>query len=181
MRLAELLALLRSDLSRLCESPDQVAASLNWLTVLSPRFVPVILVRVSRYCYLSHYLKNISSAFTWLNLIVFGIEFTAKCEVGPGLLLPHTSGTVVGAIRIGRRATIYQGVTLGAKFADIRFTPSKRPVIGDSVTLGAGSKILGGISVGDGAVIAANSLVLENVDPNAVMMGVPAARYRKQA
>ncbi|MBV5330168.1 MAG: hypothetical protein JZU65_21500 [Chlorobium sp.] len=115
-----------------------------------------------------------SPVFTWLNVILFGIEFTAKCEVGPGLMLPHTSGTVVGAVKLGSNVTIFQGVTLGAKFADIAFTPETRPMVGDNVIIGAGAKILGGISVGGDAVIAANSLVIENVERGAVMIGVPA-------
>jgi serine O-acetyltransferase len=111
---------------------------------------------------------------TWLNVILFGIEFTPKCEVGAGLMLPHTSGTVVGALKIGSNVTIFQGVTLGAKFADIGFTPDSRPVVGNNVMFGAGAKVLGGITVGDGAVIAANSLVVESVAPGATMIGIPA-------
>jgi serine O-acetyltransferase len=77
-------------------------------------------------------------------------------------------------LKIGHNVTIFQGVTLGAKFADIDFTPDSRPVVGNNVTFGAGAKALGGISIGDGAAIAANSLVIDDVRPGVVMIGVPA-------
>ena len=150
------------------------------LAALSPRFMPVLLIRVARYCYLCKYLKIISSALTWLNTIVFGIEFTAKCEVGEGLLLPHTFGTVVGARVIGANATIFQGVTLGAKFADLAYDASSRPVIGDNVLLGAGAKVLGGILVGDNVTVAANTLVVTDVEPDSFVIGVPGVATSKR-
>ena len=109
-----------------------------------------------------------------LNLFLFGIEVTPRCRIGAGLFLPHTSGTVLGAAEIGRNATIFQGVTLGARVADLAFDPSLRPILGNNVLIGAGAKILGGIKIGDGATIAANSLVIRDVPENARMMGVPA-------
>ena len=63
---------------------------------------------------------------------------------------------------------------MGAKYADLEFDPSSRPIVGDNVTLGAGAKILGGITIGHGAIIAANSLVVSSVPDNAFMIGVPA-------
>lgn len=175
MKFKELLALLKADLLRL-EAPadNTLVPRPKWVKLLSPRFLPVLLVRLARYFYLSRWVRMFSPVFTWVNLIIFGIEFTPRCEVGAGLMLPHTSGTVVGALKIGVNATIFHGVTLGAKFADIHFTPETRPVVGDNVTFGAGAKALGGIFIGQGAVIAANSLVIEDVAAGALMMGVPA-------
>ena len=167
--------LLRADLDRLAVPANGGNdATVSWTKLFSPRFIPVLLVRLSRYCYLSGPLRILSPMFTWLNVILFGIEFTARCEVGPGLMLPHTSGTVVGALKIGANATIFQGVTFGAKFADLCFDPGARPVVGNDVTVGAGAKVLGGITIGDGAVIAANSLVIDDVAPGVLMIGVPA-------
>lgn len=175
MKVRELQELLRADLSRLTlQGAGDTEPSPSWSTLFSPRFVPVLLVRLARYFYLYRGLKFLSPVFTWLNVIIFGIEFTAKCEVGPGLMLPHTSGTVVGASKIGANVTIFQGVTLGAKFADLGFNPETRPVLGDNVMIGAGAKILGGIFIGDRAVISANSLVIESVEIGAFMIGVPA-------
>lgn len=181
MTLQELAQLLRADMLRyqLVISVDQ-NKSLNWLKLLSPRLLPVTLVRLARYCFLSRHLRIFSPFFTWLNVVLFGIEFTPRCEVGAGLMLPHTSGTVVGALKIGSGVTIFQGVTLGAKFADLQFTPTARPTVQDNVTLGAGAKVLGGVTVGAGAVISANSLVLDDVAGGAIMIGVPAVAKRSR-
>jgi serine O-acetyltransferase len=107
-------------------------------------------------------------------VILFGIECTARCSIGPGLLLPHTSGTVIGANLIGNNATIFQGVTLGALIADFDFDPTKRPTIGDDVTVGAGAKVLGGVHVASRATIGANAVVLMSIPEGAVAVGIPA-------
>ncbi|MFH1977465.1 MAG: hypothetical protein ABIJ52_18240 [Pseudomonadota bacterium] len=91
------------------------------------------------------------------------------------MFLPHTSGTVIGAVRIGENVTIFQGVTIGTRHADLHFNISNRPVIEDGVMLGAGSKVLGGITVGAGASVASNSLVIDSVPAGATVIGVPAS------
>ncbi len=90
------------------------------------------------------------------------------------MLLPHTSGTVIGAAEIGCNVTIFQGVTFGAKYSDLEFTASSRPVLGDEVIIGAGAKVLGGIKIGNIAVVAALSLVTESVSDRGIAIGVPA-------
>jgi len=167
--------LLRADLLRLTLPVNGLTPiNPNWLKVLHPRFVPVLFIRLSRYFYLSRWLGFISPIFTWLNVFLFGIEFTARCNVGPGLMLPHTIGTVVGATEIGENVTIFQGVTLGAKYVDLMFNKSKRPVIKNDVSIGAGAKVLGGITVGSGAKIGPNTVILEDIPSNVVVMGNPA-------
>ena len=76
--------------------------------------------------------------FTYLNIVLFGLEVTPRCEIGPGIFFPHPSGTVIGAWRIGKNATILQGVTLGAQKMDLGFDSALRPEVGDNVLLGAG-------------------------------------------
>ncbi len=112
--------------------------------------------------------------FSLLNVMLFGLEVTPQCKIGAGLFLPHTSGTVIGAAEIGRNVTIFHGVTLGAKFADLDFTPDQRPVLEDDVVIGAGAKILGGVRIGRRAVVASNSLLTESVPPDGFAIGVPA-------
>jgi serine O-acetyltransferase len=117
---------------------------------------------------------------TYLNLVLFGLEVTPQCEIGPGIFFPHPSGTVIGAWRIGSNVTIFQGVTLGAKELDMRFDFRLRPEVGDNVVLGAGSKILGGIHIGDNATVGANSVVLDSVEAHGMVAGVPARIVSKQ-
>jgi len=106
--------------------------------------------------------------------VLFSIEVSARIPIGAGLFLPHTSDTVIGAASIGRNVTIFQGVTLGAKELDMNFIPASRPVIEDDVIIGAGAKVLGGVRIGRGARIGANAVVLIDVPPGAVAVGVPA-------
>jgi serine O-acetyltransferase len=109
-----------------------------------------------------------------LNFFLFGIEIAVRCPIGPGLFLPHTQGTVIGAWRVGSDAIIFQGVTLGARELDFSYSEQSRPVIGDGVTIGAGAKVLGGIHVGEGARIGANSVVLHAIPAHALAVGAPA-------
>lgn len=170
MRFIHLVQLLQADHLRL-GAPSFVR---YMLAPLNPRFIPVLLVRLSRFFWLSKWFRFLSPIFTWLNVLLFGLEFTPRCDVGPGLMLPHTVGTVVGAYKIGSNVTIFQGVTLGAQYADLTFTSNRRPILADGVTVGAGAMVLGGIFIGKGATIAANSLVIGDVEEGATMIGVPA-------
>ncbi len=121
-----------------------------------------------------HRIPLFPKLLTYLNLVLFGIEVTPRCEIGPGLFFPHTSGTVIGAVRIGGNAIVFQGVTLGAKKLGLDFDSANRPEVGDNVVLGAGSKILGGIVIGDNVIVGANSLVVRSVPPNQTVAGIPA-------
>jgi serine O-acetyltransferase len=164
------LTLVKADLLRL----GHASGVRLWVKLVHPRFVPVLLIRLSQICHNIKLLRPLSMVFSLANVILFGLEVTPRCKIGPGLLIPHTSGTVIGAIEIGCNATIFQGVTFGAKFADLGFTPESRPVVDDDVVVGAGAKVLGGIRIGRNAVIASNSLVTDSVPENGFAMGVPA-------
>jgi serine O-acetyltransferase len=116
-----------------------------------------------------------------VNRVLFGVETAPQTRIGPGLYFPHTNGIVIGAAQIGARCVIYHQVTLGAKTIDMKFTPTERPIVGDDVTIAAGAKVLGGVQIGDGAVIAANAVVVEDVDGGALVGGVPAVVLRPAA
>lgn len=60
-------------------------------------------------------LNTLGRFVSMVNFVMFGIEFSMSCSIGPGLILPHTQGTVIGAKSIGANATIFQGVTIGAR------------------------------------------------------------------
>lgn len=141
--------------------------------LLHPRFLPIVLFRISRCCRKAG-IPFFPYLFSYLNLVVFGMDITSNCEIGPGIFFPHTSGIVIGANCLGTNVTVYHGVTLGAKRLDMQFDPETRPTVGDNVILGSGAKILGGISIGDNAVVGANSVVLQSVRPNTTVIGIPA-------
>jgi len=163
-------SLVKADLLRLGNS----SGLRLWIRLIHPRFVPVFLIRLSQLFHSSRLLRPISMMLSLVNVIVFGLEVTPRCKIGPGLLIPHTSGSVIGATEIGSNVTIFQGVTLGAKFADLEFTTETRPVLEDDVVIGAGAKVLGGLRIGKKGVVAPNSLLMESVPANGFAIGVPA-------
>ncbi|WP_338474435.1 MULTISPECIES: serine O-acetyltransferase [Pseudomonas] len=150
------------------------------LAMVSPRFAPVLLYRLA-YSMNSNGLKIIGRFFSLLNYTVFGIEIAVACKIGPGLFFPHTQGTVIGAVSVGANAVIYQGVTLGAKDLDFTYDADHRPVIGNDVVVGAGAKVLGGITVGDNVTVAANSVLLTSMPANVIVAGMPAKIVKQRA
>ena len=102
---------------------------------------------------------------------VTGIEIHPSARIGEGLFIDHGAGVVIGETAdIGDNVTLYQGVTLGGTgFA----TGKRHPTVQDNVTIGSGAKLLGPITVGHGAKIGANSVVITDVPPNATVVGNP--------
>jgi serine O-acetyltransferase len=152
---------------------DDVSDLRLWLGVLSPRFMPVLLCRLAHSLHRLR-LGPLAKALTMLNFFLFGIEIAARCPIGKGLFLPHTQGTVIGAWSIGDNVTIFQGVTLGAKELDFSYQESSRPTVGNSVTIGAGAKVIGGIFLGMNSRIGANAVVLKDVVADSLVVGIPA-------
>lgn len=109
-----------------------------------------------------------------LNVTLTGADFYPGFSIGPGLLAHHPNGIVIGyGAVIGSNCTILHQVTLGE--SDVGPDGDhKYPKVGDGVTIGAGARLLGGITIGDGATIGAGSLVLSDVPANATAVGSPA-------
>ncbi len=106
-----------------------------------------------------------------LSRTLTGIEIHPAAQIGQGLFIDHGSGVVIGeTAQIGNDVTLYQGVTLGGTgFA----TGKRHPTVQDNVTVGSGAKLLGPITVGHGAKIGANSVVITDVPPNSTVVGNP--------
>lgn len=102
--------------------------------------------------------------------VVTGADIPLNAQIGGGLMMPHPNGIVVhpGAV-IGVNCLLMQQATLG-----VREGVSGSPVLGGHVDVGAGAKILGPVRIGDHARIGANAVVLSDVPPRAVAVGVPA-------
>ena len=101
-----------------------------------------------------------------------GIEIHPGAKIGKGLFIDHGMGVVIGeTAEIGDNVTIYHGVTLGGTGKD---KGKRHPTVGNNVIIGCGAKILGPISIGDGAKIGANSVVLKAVPKGKTVVGIPA-------
>lgn len=148
-------------------------STFNWRKCFNPRFTPVAIIRTAYCLHVNGYIRA-ARLFSALNLFFFGIEVPSKLQIGPGLVLPHTVGTVLGAASIGSNATIFHQVTLGALVADFNYDLTTRPMVGDSVTISAGAKVLGAIQVGNNSVVGANAVVLQDVPMSMLAVGVPA-------
>jgi serine O-acetyltransferase len=111
-----------------------------------------------------------------LVLALSGIEIDVNAHIGPGLLIPHAGTMVIGAARIGQNCDIAHGVTLGRTAILHGGKPLERPTptLGDRVWIGPGSVLTGDVKIGSDAVIGANSVILREVPPHAVVLGVPA-------
>jgi serine O-acetyltransferase len=112
--------------------------------------------------------RFLSQIARWLT----GIEIHPGARLGRRLLIDHGMGVVIGeTAEIGDNVTLYQGVTLGGVSLD----PGKRhPTVEDDVVIGAGAAVLGPFTVGRGARIGSNAVVLKEVPPGATMVGIPA-------
>jgi serine O-acetyltransferase len=108
-----------------------------------------------------------------------GIEIHPGVKIGRRFFIDHGMGVVIGeTAEIGDDCTLYQGVTLGGT----SWQKGKRhPTLGNNVVVGAGAKVLGPFTVGDGARIGSNSVVVREVPPGATVVGVPGRLVAKQA
>ncbi len=106
-----------------------------------------------------------------------GIELPCETRVGHRLRIEHFGGIIIsGDVVFGDDVILRQGVTIGLKHTGQRAAPR----IGNRVDIGAGAKILGDITIGDDAVIGANAVVLRDVPPGAVAVGIPARILSKK-
>ena len=116
-----------------------------------------------RWRWLARWLAHISR---WLT----GIEIHPGAKIGRRFFIDHGIGVVIGeTTEIGNDVTLYQGVTLGGT----SWNKGKRhPTLGNNVVVGAGAKVLGPFTVGDGARIGSNAVVTKEVPPGVTMVGV---------
>lgn len=165
--------LLDSDWARLNTLAGAALRQRKSIHLFSPRFAPVTLVRTAQCLHAAGW-QRMAKLPALMNFVLFGIEVPPRLPIGPGLVLMHTQGTVLGAATIGANVTLYHQITLGAVEMDFVYTPTLRPIVGDGVIIGVGAKVLGGLTLGNGSVVGANAVVLKNVPPGYVAIGVPA-------
>ena len=108
----------------------------------------------------SHFVRNLT-----------GIEIHPGAKIGEGFFIDHGMGVVIGeTAEIGNNVTLYHGVTLGG----VSLEKGKRhPTLEDGVVVGAGAKILGNITIGEGSRVGANAVVVKSVPHDSVVVGVP--------
>lgn len=119
-----------------------------------------------------------TSGWKWLARLVSnfgrwmtGIEIHPGARIGRRFFIDHGMGIVIGeTAEIGDDVTLYQGVTLGGT----TWNKGKRhPTLGNNVVVGAGAKVLGPFTVGEGAKVGSNAVVTKEVPPGATVVGIP--------
>ena len=100
-----------------------------------------------------------------------GVDIHPAATIGQRVFIDHATGVVIGeTAQVGNDVTIYQGVTLGGTSLE---RVKRHPTIGDRVTIGAGAKILGPVTIGEDSRVGANAVVVHSVPPNSVVVGIP--------
>jgi serine O-acetyltransferase len=169
---------LREDIAVILER-DPAARSKWEVLTCYPGLHALVMHRVAHACWgrgwrwLGRFVSHLSR---WLT----GIEIHPNAQLGRRVFIDHGYGIVIGETAVvGDDCTIYQGVTLGG--TSLYKGVKRHPTLGKGVIVSAGAKVLGGFSVGDGAKIGANAVVLKEVPPGATAVGVPARIIQRAA
>ncbi|WVN41209.1 serine O-acetyltransferase [beta proteobacterium MWH-UniP1] len=118
-------------------------------------------------------LKWLARFIAMISRWLTGIEIHPGARLGRGVFIDHGMGVVVGeTTEIGDHCTIYQGVTLGG--TSLVKGSKRHPTLEARVVVGAGAKVLGPFTVGEGAKIGSNAVVVKAVPPGATVIGIPA-------
>jgi len=162
-------AILRRDVRAVLER-DPAARSVLEVVFCYPGLHAVWFHRVAHWLW-THRLTFPGRLLSHVSRFLTGIEIHPAARIGPGLFIDHGMGVVIGeTAEIGANVTIYQGVTLGGTSLE---KVKRHPTIGDRVVIGAGASILGPFTVGAGSRIGSGSVVVKEVPPNSVVVGVP--------
>lgn len=124
----------------------------------------------------THHMPLIARAISQACRRRTGIEIHPGAKIGRRLFIDHGSGVIIGeTTEIGDDCTIFQGVTLGGTGKD---SGKRHPTLGNNITVGSGSRILGPVHIGDNTKIAANAVVLNDIPDDCTVVGIPAEIVR---
>lgn len=150
---------------------DPAARSRAEVALCYPGFHAVVMHRVAHYCWergwrlMARTVSHISRALT-------GIEIHPGATIGRRFFIDHGMGVVIGeTAEIGDDVMLYHGVTLGGTSLN---QGKRHPTLESGVIVGAGAKVLGAITIGRGARVGANAVVVADVAPGIAVVGIPA-------
>src|SRR5882672_4149345 len=161
---------LRSDIGCIL---DRDPAARSWWEVLTcyPGLHAIYIHKLARLLWTNNLLwlgRLTSQLGRWLT----GIEIHPGAKIGSCVFIDHGMSVVIGETAdVGDGCTIYQGVTLGG--TSLYRGTKRHPTLGPGVVVGAGAKILGGFTVGEGARVGSNSVVVKEVPAGATVVGIP--------
>ena len=160
---------LREDINCVFERDPAARNSFEVLTAY-PGVHALLLHRVSHFLWRIH-LKWLARILSQLTRLLTGIEIHPGAQIGRRFFIDHGMGVVIGETAvIGDDVTLYHGVTLGGT----SWSKGKRhPTLGNDVVVGAGAKVLGPITLSNGARVGSNAVVVKDVPEDATVVGIP--------
>ncbi|MDH4100883.1 MAG: serine O-acetyltransferase [Nitrospirota bacterium] len=160
---------LREDINAIFER-DPAARSTLEVLICYPGLHAIYLHKVARWFW-THELKLLARVTSHIGRFLTGIEIHPGATIGRRFFIDHGMGVVIGETsEIGDNVTIYHGVTLGGT----SWRKEKRhPTLHNNVVVGAGAKILGPITIGENSRVGSGSVVVKDVPPNSVVVGIP--------
>ena len=169
---------LREDIACIRER-DPAARSMWEVLTCYPGLHAVIWHRMAHAAWLRGY-RWAGRFLSHIGRFLTGIEIHPGATLGRRVFIDHGMGVVIGeTAEIGDDCTIYQGVTLGG--TSLAKGAKRHPTLGKGVIVSAGAKVLGGFTVGDGARVGSNAVLLQAVPPGATAVGIPARIVQKSA
>ncbi len=164
-------ARLRSDIQCILDR-DPAARSAWEVLTCYPGLHALVMHRWAHWCW-THGLKWLGRFISHIARWLTGIEIHPGAQIGRGVFIDHGMGVVIGeTAEVGDGCTIYHGVTLGG--TSLYKGAKRHPTLGRNVVVGAGAKVLGGFTVGDGAKVGSNAVVVKPVPAGATAVGNPA-------
>lgn len=160
---------------------DPAARSRLEIILCYPGLHAVLVYRATHWMWKENW-KTLARFVSHLGRMLTGIEIHPGATIGKRFFIDHGMGVVIGeTATIGDDVTIYHDVTLGGvSTGDAAKGTLRHPQIGDEVVIGSGAQLLGPITVGKGARIGSNAVVVKDVAENATMVGVPARDVTKR-
>jgi len=116
------------------------------------------------------FLRPLTWSMQFYTRAFLGIQISPAADIGPGLYIGHFGGVIIsGRAKIGANVSLSQGVTIGSSLGP----NAQAPIIGNRVYIGPGAVLYGGISIGDGAKIGANTVIHKDIPPNRIAVAWP--------
>lgn len=166
----------REDINKKISLSKEITGPFSrWAVFFEPGTLAVLVYRYGRFAkdvrwpIVGQLMKAVYFVCFYLVQMLTGISIQAYADIGPRFVVMHFSCVFVLAETIGSDFTVFEGVTIG----NIR-GKTRLPIIGSNVTLEAGCKVLGDVTIGDNVVVRANSLVISDIPSNSIAIGNPA-------